>query len=260
VVAEMEEKPCPSPIKTEKIRVLARSSPSPTRGWQYPRSRAAGGSAAEMVVESPPPARARRIKPDQPTTTAIPIVCSDKRPMSPVSPVGTSDHNLFFSELENQEISGEFTSNPGEISEKLSHNPESVQDFYLEESVSQEEESDGVEVSEEDPEGVPGTLRKRKSFYEEGDISGATSDKSENNPQPKKRQRTSPEQLEILEQVYLQERLPGLDLRKELAQKLKMTPRRVQVWFQNKRAKEKRMVTANNEFSEYARSISIKNA
>jgi len=59
--------------------------------------------------------------------------------------------------------------------------------------------------------------------------------------QPKKRQRTSPSQLEVLENVYQQEKLPSSDLRKELAVKLKMTPRRVQVWFQNKRAKEKRL-------------------
>jgi len=59
--------------------------------------------------------------------------------------------------------------------------------------------------------------------------------------QPKKRQRTSPSQLEVLEKVYQQEKLPSSDLRKELAVKLKMTPRRVQVWFQNKRAKEKRL-------------------
>jgi len=62
--------------------------------------------------------------------------------------------------------------------------------------------------------------------------------------QPKKRQRTSPSQLEVLEKVYQQEKLPSSDLRKELAVKLKMTPRRVQVWFQNKRAKEKRMSIA----------------
>jgi len=59
--------------------------------------------------------------------------------------------------------------------------------------------------------------------------------------QPKKRQRTSPSQLEVLETIYQQEKLPSSDLRKELAVKLKMTPRRVQVWFQNKRAKEKRL-------------------
>jgi len=63
---------------------------------------------------------------------------------------------------------------------------------------------------------------------------------------PKKRQRTNPEQLEILESVYKVEKLPGSELRKELAVKLKMTPRRVQVWFQNKRAKEKRMGTGRS--------------
>jgi len=63
---------------------------------------------------------------------------------------------------------------------------------------------------------------------------------------PKKRQRTNPEQLEILENVYKVEKLPGSELRKELAGKLKMTPRRVQVWFQNKRAKEKRMGTGRS--------------
>jgi len=130
---------------------------------------------------------------------------------------------------------------------------DATQEFYLEESVSQEEspedESDGVDVSEEEGD-VP---RKRKSsLSEEGE-------KGNKDAQPKKRQRTSPEQLEILERVYEQERLPGLDLRKELAQKLKMTPRRVQVWFQNKRAKEKRMVAAHTEFSEYARSVTLKN-
>jgi len=47
-----------------------------------------------------------------------------------------------------------------------------------------------------------------------------------------------------LEKVYEREKLPGSDLRKELAVTLKMTPRRVQVWFQNKRAKEKRLSNA----------------
>jgi len=64
---------------------------------------------------------------------------------------------------------------------------------------------------------------------------------NDNDNQPKKRQRTSAAQLDVLEKVYQKEKLPSSDLRKELAEKLKMTPRRVQVWFQNKRAKEKRM-------------------
>jgi hypothetical protein len=70
--------------------------------------------------------------------------------------------------------------------------------------------------------------------------------KSPMNNQPKKRQRTSPAQLEVLEKVYQTEKLPNSDLRKELATTLKMTPRRVQVWFQNKRAKEKRLGTGRS--------------
>jgi len=57
----------------------------------------------------------------------------------------------------------------------------------------------------------------------------------------RRRHRTTKEQLATLEQIFRAgERLPGLSLRQKLAQQLNMTPRRVQVWFQNKRAKEKK--------------------
>lgn len=57
----------------------------------------------------------------------------------------------------------------------------------------------------------------------------------------KRRHRTTPEQLRILESAYRHERMPSLELREKLAHQLNMTPRRVQIWFQNKRAKDKRM-------------------
>jgi len=57
----------------------------------------------------------------------------------------------------------------------------------------------------------------------------------------KKRQRTTPEQLRILEEVYTKEKMPNQSLRENLGKQLGMTSRRVQIWFQNKRAKEKRM-------------------
>jgi len=57
----------------------------------------------------------------------------------------------------------------------------------------------------------------------------------------KKRIRTTPDQLRLLEKTYEREKIPSQGLREELAVKLGMTPRRVQVWFQNKRAKERRM-------------------
>jgi len=58
---------------------------------------------------------------------------------------------------------------------------------------------------------------------------------------PKKRIRTTPEQLRVLEKTYERETNPSQSLREDIARKLGMTPRRVQVWFQNKRAKERRI-------------------
>jgi len=236
-------------------------SSTPPRPAVHPRGGWEGlGYATEEVLESPPPVRRHNPGSGQITTMSI------------------DGHSISVNETElgkngqSRQIRCSEFETPGTIvphfggklvTPEGKSSSEATQEFYLEESVSQdeypEEESDGVDVSEEDPENTPDIPRKRKSSFQD-DSEGPGSGKSgkSENPQPKKRQRTSPEQLEILERVYTQERLPGLDLRKELAQKLKMTPRRVQVWFQNKRAKEKRMVTANTEFSEYARSISQK--
>jgi hypothetical protein len=110
---------------------------------------------------------------------------------------------------------------------------ESASDFSQEEN--REEESEDVEISEDETtttSEVYGSL-KRRNNYDLSTINEVS--------QPRKRQRTTPEQLEVLEKVYENEKLPNSDLRKELAVQLGMTPRRVQVWFQNKRAKEKRM-------------------
>lgn len=56
----------------------------------------------------------------------------------------------------------------------------------------------------------------------------------------KKRQRTSPEQLAILEQIFQTDKMPSQQTRVQLADQLGMSSRRVQIWFQNKRAKVKR--------------------
>ncbi len=53
--------------------------------------------------------------------------------------------------------------------------------------------------------------------------------------QRKKRRRTSPEELDILETTFKSDPMPNQALRQQLAQQLGMTPRRVQIWFQNKR-------------------------
>lgn len=56
----------------------------------------------------------------------------------------------------------------------------------------------------------------------------------------KKRQRTSPDQLAILEQIFQTDKMPSQQTRVHLADQLGMSSRRVQIWFQNKRAKVKR--------------------
>ncbi|CAO3594934.1 unnamed protein product [Absidia cylindrospora] len=55
----------------------------------------------------------------------------------------------------------------------------------------------------------------------------------------KHRRRTSRAQFKILETSFLENTKPNATMRRWLAQKLDMTPRSVQVWFQNRRAKAK---------------------
>ncbi|KAF5380621.1 hypothetical protein D9615_004545 [Tricholomella constricta] len=55
----------------------------------------------------------------------------------------------------------------------------------------------------------------------------------------KHRKRTSPSQLRVLESVFKRDTKPNGPLRVQLAAELGMNPRGVQVWFQNRRAKEK---------------------
>ncbi|ORX65706.1 Homeodomain-like protein, partial [Anaeromyces robustus] len=55
----------------------------------------------------------------------------------------------------------------------------------------------------------------------------------------KHRRRTSKKQFSILEKAFNENPKPNAATRRELAEKLKMTVRGVQVWFQNRRAKAK---------------------
>ncbi|KAJ2881531.1 hypothetical protein FB639_002595 [Coemansia asiatica] len=55
----------------------------------------------------------------------------------------------------------------------------------------------------------------------------------------RKRARATSEQVTVLESVFMVNRSPASRLREDLAARLGMAPRQVQVWFQNRRAKEK---------------------
>ncbi|KAJ1885112.1 Short stature homeobox protein 2, partial [Kickxella alabastrina] len=66
-------------------------------------------------------------------------------------------------------------------------------------------------------------------------LSGKSSSKSSH----RKRARATSEQVSVLESVFLVNRSPASRLREDLATRLGMAPRQVQVWFQNRRAKEK---------------------
>ncbi|GAA5939207.1 hypothetical protein JCM1841_003176 [Sporobolomyces salmonicolor] len=57
----------------------------------------------------------------------------------------------------------------------------------------------------------------------------------------KHRRRTSPPQLKVLEYHFDLNPKPDITLRKALSEQLDMTPREVQVWFQNRRAKVKKL-------------------
>lgn len=56
----------------------------------------------------------------------------------------------------------------------------------------------------------------------------------------KHRKRTSKSQLNILEKTFETNKKPDSALRNQLSEQLGMTPRSVQVWFQNRRAKQKK--------------------
>ncbi|KAL6046176.1 hypothetical protein STEG23_035486 [Scotinomys teguina] len=47
-------------------------------------------------------------------------------------------------------------------------------------------------------------------------------------------------QVEVLENVFRVNCYPGIDIREDLAQKLNLEEDRIQIWFQNRRAKLKR--------------------
>lgn len=58
------------------------------------------------------------------------------------------------------------------------------------------------------------------------------------------RVRATREQVQLLEKTYQENKMPSREVRLDLAKRLQMTHHRVQIWFQNRRAKEKRQLLA----------------
>ncbi|KAF9196470.1 hypothetical protein BGZ50_000090 [Haplosporangium sp. Z 11] len=61
----------------------------------------------------------------------------------------------------------------------------------------------------------------------------------------KRRRRTSKSQFKILEKAFIENPKPNASTRRHLAQSLSMTPKGIQIWFQNRRAKNKQASNNN---------------
>ncbi|OMH81667.1 Homeobox protein HD-10 [Zancudomyces culisetae] len=75
--------------------------------------------------------------------------------------------------------------------------------------------------------------------------------------QVKHRRRTTKEQFQVLESTFQSNNKPPAEVRREIAAKLSMTPREVQVWFQNRRAKEKNANTRAKPLEKHVSEIKV---
>ncbi|GAA5836702.1 hypothetical protein JCM11251_002703 [Rhodosporidiobolus azoricus] len=98
--------------------------------------------------------------------------------------------------------------------------------------------------AEQSREGSTGSNRSLEQRQDEGVGSNGDADFTQTFYDPfkiKHRRRTSPPQLKVLEYHFEINSKPDVTLRKALSEQLDMTPREVQVWFQNRRAKVKKL-------------------
>jgi homeobox protein YOX1/YHP1 len=90
----------------------------------------------------------------------------------------------------------------------------------------------GHAATAEPPPARQGSPKESSSDEQGGEgLEGADRDEGESGGSGKrKRKRTSPEQLHLLETTFNAEQHPSLGMRNQLAAQLNMTPRSVQIW------------------------------
>lgn len=72
-------------------------------------------------------------------------------------------------------------------------------------------------------------------------VTSTSSSSTTEKPKHRKRTRATAEQLAVLENTFAVTVSPNAKLRKQLSERLKMSERSIQIWFQNRRAKVKHM-------------------
>ncbi|GAA5947462.1 hypothetical protein JCM3765_001688 [Sporobolomyces pararoseus] len=99
---------------------------------------------------------------------------------------------------------------------------------------------------------LPPTLPSSQLSERSGNDSVGT---AENPLIPKRRRRTSPTELAILEEEYQRNQRPDQPERAKIAQRLGMTNRAIQVWYQNRRQKDKKDSSSSNAGSSRGSSV-----
>lgn len=85
------------------------------------------------------------------------------------------------------------------------------------------------------------SVSKKPRLLETGSPEQTTTEKQESK---RKRKNLTKEQLEILESVYEKDKYPHIDDRIKLEKPTNLTEDRIQVWFQNRRAKDRKKLEA----------------
>ncbi|KAI8971747.1 Homeodomain-like protein, partial [Mycotypha africana] len=84
-------------------------------------------------------------------------------------------------------------------------------------------------------------------IYDDAPLSSMTADQFFEDDEPvKKRKRATPSQLHVLNSVFVRTHFPSTELRMKIGKQLGMSPRTVQIWFQNKRQSRRTKEKSSN--------------